>query len=155
MKWTSPDEWARLKAGKGCPLCADQDAAENDFSFLVADLGQSVVRLPRNQHLRGWTTVVFRRHASELFELSPQELAGFWADVSRVARALYRVHRPAKINYCVWGNITPHVHCHLFVRRFDDDPGQPIDQNAKEVFLKPDEYQAMIGQLKEHLKTPE
>jgi diadenosine tetraphosphate (Ap4A) HIT family hydrolase len=152
MQWKSPKEWARLKAGVGCPLCENVDAAENDFSHFVANLPQSVVRLPKNQYMRGWTTVVLKRHASELFELAPGERAGFWDDVSRVAQALYRIHRPAKINYCVWGNFVPHVHCHLFVRTFEDDPGQPIDQNAHEVYLTPAEYQGMISELQAHLR---
>jgi diadenosine tetraphosphate (Ap4A) HIT family hydrolase len=152
MKWRSPEEWAGLKAGIGCPFCDRLEAEENGFSHLVAVLGQSVVRLPKNQHMRGWTTVVLRRHANELFELSPAERAGFWDDVSRVAQALDTIHKPAKINYCIWGNIVPHVHCHLFVRTFQDDPGKPIDQNAQEVFLTPAEYQEMIRELRLHLK---
>lgn len=152
MQWKSPEEWANLKAGAGCPFCENLDADENEFSYLVTSLLHSVVRLPKNQYMRGWTTVVFKRHANELFELAPHECAGFWDDVSRVAQALYRIHQPAKINYCVWGNFVPHIHCHLFVRMFKDDPGQPIDQNAHEVFLMPGEYRQMISELQENLK---
>ena len=62
---------------------------ENRFSFKVAELQQGIVRLARNQYLPGYTVVIFRRHANELFELSVQELTQFWQDVSRVAKVIF------------------------------------------------------------------
>ena len=151
MKWQSPEEWAKLKLGFGCTFCDDVLSVENEFSFKVIELKRSVVRLPRNQYLRGWTIVILKRHANELFELEPGERAEYWDEVAAVARALYGIHDPAKINYCVWGNMVPHLHCHLFVRTFDDDPGKPIDQNEREVLLEHEEYQRMIADLCERL----
>ena len=47
MKWHSPEQWAQLKQGIGCAFCQDLLADENDFSFKVAELEHSVVRLPK------------------------------------------------------------------------------------------------------------
>jgi diadenosine tetraphosphate (Ap4A) HIT family hydrolase len=65
-----------------------------------------------------------KRHACELFELGEQELLEFWQDVARVAKALDTVYQPTKINYCIFGHLCPHIHCHLLVHSFADDPEQ-------------------------------
>jgi diadenosine tetraphosphate (Ap4A) HIT family hydrolase len=151
MKWHTPETWDALKQGQGCAFCTGLLDEANPFSFLVAELEHNVVRLPRNQFMRGWTVVIFKRHANELFELSSAERAGFWDEVSAVAQALQALHAPAKINYCIWGNLTPHLHCHLFPRTFADDPAKPIDQNEREMLLPTEEYRSMIGQLKSRI----
>jgi len=151
MKWRSPEEWAKLKAGVDCPLCQDSFADENQHSFKIIELKKSIVRFNKNQYMPGWTTLVLKRHATELFELEPDERADFWDEVSLAAKTLYDVYRPAKINYCIWGNIMPHVQCHLFTRTFDGDPSKPINQNEKEVFLDKAEYLRVIKRIKDQI----
>jgi diadenosine tetraphosphate (Ap4A) HIT family hydrolase len=151
MKWKEPEEWSRLKTGSDCPMCRESGMDENPHSYKVIELKRSIVRLNKNQYMRGWTTLVLKRHATELFELEPKERTEFWDEVSVVAKALHDIYCPAKINYCIWGNIMPHVHCHLFPRFFDDDPGQPINQNEKEVFLSLDEYRSLINEIQGRL----
>ena len=153
MKWKTPEEWARLKAGIDCPLCRESGMDENPHSYKVIELKRSIVRFNKNQHMPGWTTLVLKRHAAELFDLAPEERAEFWDEVSIVAKVLQDIYWPAKINYCIWGNIMPHVHCHLFPRFFEDDPGQPINQNEKEVFLAEEEYQKIIHKLRNKLSS--
>lgn len=77
MQWLPPDRWEALKQGSDCPMCADMHWDENPFSFFVTRLRQSIVRLPRNQYLRGWAIVIFNRHVNELFELNEHELLAF------------------------------------------------------------------------------
>jgi diadenosine tetraphosphate (Ap4A) HIT family hydrolase len=151
MAWTSLDEWNQLKAGVGCPMCADIHLDENDFSYLVAEFEHTYVRLPKNQFSRGWTIVVLKRHASELFELTELELCAFWRDVALVARALDGLYRPAKVNYAVYGNLCPHIHCHLMLQTFAAGPHQPVDMNAEEVLLQPAEYRQAIDALRQAL----
>src|SRR5216683_5854 len=45
--WMAPEQWARLKRGENCGLCADIHLEVNKFSFLVAKLEWSYVRLAR------------------------------------------------------------------------------------------------------------
>ncbi|HEX5417310.1 MAG TPA: HIT family protein, partial [Chloroflexota bacterium] len=144
--------WIKLKGGIDCPMCADIHLEENEFSFKVVELRTSYVRLPKNQYLRGWTIVALKRHASELFELSEAELLGFWQDVAQVAKALDRIYRPAKISYGVMGFRCPHLHCHLCVHSYADDPHKPIDMNEQTVLLADDEYAAMIAELREAIR---
>lgn len=148
MKWKSPEEWAKLKAGIDCPLCQDSFADENQHSFKIIELKRSNVRFNKNQHMPGWTTLILKRHATELFELETEERSEFWDEVSLVAKALYEVYCPAKINYCIWGNHMPHVHCHLFSQTFNDDPGKPINQNERQVLLHQEEYDRIISEIK-------
>lgn len=145
--WKPPTEWALLQQGIGCPLCADLHSEENPFSYRVKELRQSVVQFSKNQHMRGWTVVIFKRHANELFELTPVELGEFWQDVAEVAKALYVMYQPAKLNYCIFGHHIPHVHCHLIPHYFGEDANKPVNMNKQEVFLTADEYQARIQTL--------
>ena len=149
--WLPPEKWEPLKAGVGCPMCADLHLPENPFSFLVSERRQSYVRLPRNQFMRGWTIVAFKRHACELFELTPTELSEFWQDVSDVAQALDAIYRPVKINYGIFGHLCPHLHCHLLVHSYADDPHKLIDMNEQTVLLTSKEYQTMIDDLRNRL----
>jgi diadenosine tetraphosphate (Ap4A) HIT family hydrolase len=148
MQWISKPEWDKAKAGINCSFCSGIHSDENSYGFKIVELDHSVVRLPKNQYMRGWTIVALKRHANELFELSEAELNGFWREVSMVSKALYTIYSPAKINYCVWGNHSPHLHCHLFVLGFDADPDKPINQNEKEVFLAASEYKRMVTEIK-------
>lgn len=148
MQWMSKPEWDKAKAGTNCSFCREIHGDENSYGFKIVELNHSVVRLPKNQYMRGWTIVALKRHANELFELSDTELSGFWKEVSIVSKALHTMYSPAKINYCIWGNNCPHVHCHLFVLGFDADPDKPINQNEKEVFLGADAYKKMIAEMK-------
>jgi len=152
MRWKPPEEWEALLSGIDCPMCQDIHLDENLFSFKVAELKRSFVRLPKNQHYRGWTIVALKRHANELFELESEELAEFWQDVAQVAKAISSIYQPAKINYGVFGNLCPHIHCHLIVRTYDDDPGKPPFMIEREVFLSQNEYEAMIETLQDAIR---
>jgi len=147
----TPEQWARLKQGEDCGLCADIHLEVNEFSFLVAELEWSYVRLGRNQYRPGWTLVALKRHACELFELTDSESAGFWREVAAVARALDYLYQPAKMNYGVFGNLNPHIHCHLVPQFFADDPTLPLNMQAKEVRLEDQDYQRIIHALRQAL----
>jgi len=144
MQWKTPERWEELKKGINCPMCLDFPQPENKFSFLVTELKQSYVRLPKNQYCFGYTIVAFKRHANELFELSQQELSEFWEDVAITARALDEIYHPTKIDYLIFGHHCPHLHCHLVLQTFDNDPSVAVKMDEKEVFLKPKKYQDMI-----------
>jgi diadenosine tetraphosphate (Ap4A) HIT family hydrolase len=151
MHWKSPDEWRQMKSGLDCQVCADIHLEVNAFSYLVAEFEHTYVRLPKNQYMPGWTIVFLKRHANELFELTETELLGFWRDVARVARALDQLYQPAKINYAVYGNLNPHVHCHLVLQHFTSDPTKPLNMNEQEVLLTDVAYQQSVRELQHAL----
>jgi diadenosine tetraphosphate (Ap4A) HIT family hydrolase len=87
----------------------------------IADCGLTVAYLFEDQFFPGWTVLVLKRHATELFELSREERGQLIEEVNIVARVLAEVFKPVKINYGVLGNQLPHIHWHV-VPRLADDP---------------------------------
>jgi len=111
-----------------CPMC---DLIVKEGELHVADLPTARVYFNEDQFFPGWVYVVLRRHATELYELSPAERAAHVEDVSRVAGALAAVYRPAKMNYELLGNQVPHIHWHLVPRLAGDpDPQWPVWRTA-------------------------
>jgi len=87
----------------------------------IATLGESAVYLHDDQFFPGWSVLVLRRHATELFELEPDERARLMSEVSGVAHALKLVFDARKINYALFGNLVPHAHWHV-IPRLPTDP---------------------------------
>jgi diadenosine tetraphosphate (Ap4A) HIT family hydrolase len=82
----------------------------------------------------GYAYVIWKgRHVAEPTELSDDEAAGFWSEVSRVAAAIERRYQPMKMNWLSLGNGVPHLHLHLIPRDADDPAaGGPIEADAFE-----------------------
>lgn len=93
----------------------------------VAELPASVALLGHDQFYRGYTVVVARTHATELYRLAEAECAQYLRDMVRVAAAIARAFAPRKLNYECLGNTVPHLHWHLLPRYADDpNPTRPI-----------------------------
>ncbi len=75
-------------------------------------------------------------------------MSGFWGEVSRVASVLNQMFSPAKMNYMVFGNRCPHIHCHLVPVTYEDDAHKPINMLEKEVLRSEDEYQNTIFEMR-------
>jgi len=106
-----------------CPACSGRWPRAD---HRVTDLGGSVAYLNEDQFFPGWTVLVFKRHASELYELSRAERAGLMEEVSEVARALATAFDAVKVNYELLGNQIPHIHWHIVPRLAGDPaPGGP------------------------------
>ena len=71
----------------------------------VRDLPASVAILGHDQFYRGYTVVIARTHATELYHLPEGELAQYLADMVRVARALDQAFHPRKMNLRVPGQL--------------------------------------------------
>ena len=58
----------------------------------------------------------------------------------RVGQALQTVFNPLKMNFNILGNAVPHLHAHILPRYYGDpEPHRPIDPNAAQTFLEPEE----------------
>lgn len=77
-KWTDPEEWARLVGGESCPIC--RPGAPLDA---IAELEVSSVMMGEDAPIRGYCWLLFRRHAVELHDLTPNEGAAYMRDVQR------------------------------------------------------------------------
>jgi len=122
-KWSNPEEWEQLRSAESCPVCLrgrpPNIIAELDASFLIAG---------EDAPMKGYCFLLLKKHAVELYELSPEEAAAFMRDVQRASKAVHEVTRSVKLNYEIHGNTIPHLHLHLFPRYVGDAfENQPIN----------------------------
>jgi diadenosine tetraphosphate (Ap4A) HIT family hydrolase len=100
-----------------CPACTGRWPAPGQR---IADCGVTIAYLHDDQFFAGWTVLVLKRHATELWQLEQGERAALIEEVSRVARALGAAFSAVKLNYELLGNQIGHIHWHLIPRRADD-----------------------------------
>lgn len=123
--------FAALARGDGCPMC-EPGADETPFGVRVLEGRWSDAYLGRYPVRPGYTYVIWKgRHVAEPTELSDEEAAGFWGEVTQVARGVAARTRPVKMNWLSLGNGVPHLHVHLVPRPADDArAGGPLESEA-------------------------
>jgi len=121
----------------------------------IADCGPAKAYLHEDQFFPGWTLLILKRHATELYELDGAERAALMEAVTDVSRALAAVYDAVNMNYELLGNLLPHIHWHLVPRRADDPiPRQPVRALPHEPrLLSPAERRARIEAIRARL-TP-
>ena len=112
----------RTMTAPSCKACSGAWPQANQF---IADFPMTRAYLHDDQFFPGWTVLVLRRHATELFHLSPDERRQLMEEVAQVSESLTRVYDARKINYELLGNQLPHIHWHL-IPRLTADPA-PLD----------------------------
>jgi diadenosine tetraphosphate (Ap4A) HIT family hydrolase len=142
-----------------CPMVAALEGAETyqapsgGKSRRVAVLPTAVAVLGNDQYYPGYTLVIARRHATELYHLPDAESTAYFQDMLRVARAIDRAFSPRKMNYELLGNTVAHLHWHLFPRYAGDpNPARPTWENAHAPkLLAEPEYARTIQAIQSHL----
>ena len=118
----------------------------------IRDRPYSIVYLFRDQKNKGRCVVAFKGHKTEYFQLTPEENAGYFADVAKVAKVLDELYHPDKINYATYGDGMPHVHVHIVPKyKGGVSWGQPFSDSLPKVLLTDAEYDAMIADLRAKL----
>ena len=118
----------------------------------ICDLKYGKVYLNRDQKHKGRCIVALKEHRTEYFQMSEEENAGFFAEVSVVAKAIYEVFRPDKINYATFGDLVPHVHVHIVPKYKDGlNWGAPFDDTLPKQLLGDNDYDVIIQQLREKI----
>jgi diadenosine tetraphosphate (Ap4A) HIT family hydrolase len=120
----------------------------------IADLGLSKAYLHEDQFFNGWTVVVFKRHATELFHLAPPERSQLTEEVSRIAKTLAEIYEAKKINYELLGNQLPHIHWHVIPRLANDPaPLEPVWRVEHQAMrLGSPDLQQQIQQIQKQLQ---
>lgn len=133
-----------------CKACQGSWPREDHF---IADLGLSKAFLHDDQFFPGWTIVVFKRHATELFHLAPTERIQLMEEVNLVAKTLAQVYEARKINYELLGNLLPHIHWHVIPRLADDPaPLEPVWRVRHEpIRLAPPDLQQQTHRIRARL----
>ncbi len=136
-----------------CVACRGTWPRQDHF---VAELGLSKVYLHDDQFFPGWTVVVFQRHATELFQLTPTERFQLIEEVNRVAKTIADVYHAQKMNYGLLGNQLPHIHWHLIPRLAGDPaplepvwrvPHEPVQLELQELKRETDQIRAAMQKL--------
>jgi diadenosine tetraphosphate (Ap4A) HIT family hydrolase len=124
--------------------------------FAIGDLGLSTAYLNDDQFFPGWTVLVFKRHATELFHLAPTERIQLMEEVSRLAKVLAETFTATKMNYELLGNQVPHIHWHVIPRLpHDPAPLQPIWGIPHDrVVLSREEIRTTISRIQKGLGRP-
>jgi diadenosine tetraphosphate (Ap4A) HIT family hydrolase len=136
-----------------CKACVGAWPRPDHF---IADCGVTRAYLHDDQFFPGWTVLVLKRHAAELFHLSRDERSGLIEDVSAVAAMLAKEWRAVKINYELLGNQLPHIHWHL-IPRLPQDPAplEPVWRITHgPIQLPPDRLDSMIERLRKVWPAP-
>ncbi|MBN1513066.1 MAG: HIT family protein [Phycisphaerae bacterium] len=136
--------WSQKVAGQDCPVCAATPEAEDPLWLVTLPSGR--VLLQDDADFPGYCILYFRRHVTELFELTTGEQGQLIEDIGRLARAISGTCRPAKLNYACLGNEVPHLHWHV-VPRYPEDGwwGQAFlaRSPAQRKILEPGKYERL------------
>lgn len=100
--------------------------------------------------MKGYCFLLYKRHAVELYELSPEEANAFMRDAQRTAKAVHEITGAVKLNYEIHGNTIPHLHLHLFPRYIGDPfENQPINPRiVKNPVYAPGEFAEFAERLR-------
>lgn len=104
-----------------CPFCHKLTRLHELPDDIVWQFVHSVAFLGPWQFYHGYCILVWRRHATELSQLSETERRGYLDEMCLLAEAIKQCFSPHKLNYELLGNQVPHLHWHLFPR-YRDDP---------------------------------
>ncbi len=135
---------------ESCLACTGQWPAPEQR---IADCGSTIAYLHDDQFFGGWTFLVLKRHATELWQLETAERARLMEEITWVARAVSAAFGAVKMNYELLGNAIAHIHWHLVPRRADDlSPRQPVWTVAHEPRrLAAGEMAERIALIRSHL----
>jgi len=133
-----------------CPMCRRW---EDEKDLQVIELQNSYVTLNRDQFFPGYTLLFTKDHVTELFHLHRDVRSALMEEVSTVAKALFTIFKPDKINYELLGNMVPHIHWHI-VPRFASEPLWPRPiwaETHEELTLQAEEYRQRTATIRSAL----
>ncbi len=119
----------------------------------IQELPTAIVVLSNDQYYPGYTLVIAKTHATELYHLPENESTQYCQDMLRVAKAIATVFQPRKMNYELLGNTVAHLHWHLVPRYgWDPNPQRPIWEHLHEPkMLSLQEYAKTIAAIRRAL----
>ena len=134
-----------------CKACAGEWPPKD---HMIADLDMTIAYLFDDQFFPGWTVLVLKRHATELFDLTQEERRQLIEEVAEVAAALAVAFDAVKVNYELLGNQLPHIHWHVIPRLAGDPSLREAVWTVRHEPLRlgHEERRERISRITEHLK---
>jgi diadenosine tetraphosphate (Ap4A) HIT family hydrolase len=119
----------------------------------IQDLPASIAVLTDDQYYLGYTLVIAKTHATELYHLPESESLQYYQDMLRAAHAIGTAFKPQKMNYALLGNLVGHLHWHLIPRYgWDPQPQRSIWEYPHEPkIVSPDDYAKTIVAIRQTL----
>lgn len=102
----------------GCMYC-EQGVKLDELMISVCELTYTRVYLVKNQNYVGRCVVVYKNHVHEMFEISQEERNGYFFELSLVSKVINDMYGAAKMNYGIYGDNVPHLHCHVIPKQRD------------------------------------
>lgn len=153
--WMPLAKWRGLIDGDTCPMCGDQSADENEYSYKIALLESGRLQLQKNQFIKGYCILIAEGHYSELHSMPTDHQAAFLRDMVRVGAALTTIFGADKMNYEILGNGIPHVHAHIKPRYYGEGAPRRIGNSAGVHHLTAEAYQQRVADIRSALQQLE
>ncbi|MDL2324715.1 HIT family protein [Ruminococcaceae bacterium OttesenSCG-928-A16] len=136
-----------------CFYCEKNEKLDS-LMIPIVELEYSNVYLNRDQKHKGRCIVALKQHKTEYFQLDSTQNAGFFAEVTTVAKALQNLFNPGKINYATFGDLVPHLHVHVVPKYVDGlQWGAPFDDSVPKQLCSEAEYQRLVQQIEKEIEN--
>ena len=118
----------------------------------VGDLGLCRVLLMDDSRY-AWLILVPRRaDIREVYELTSEEQAQLWQEVTEVGQIMMKKLAGHKLNVAALGNMVPQLHLHVIVRNEDDpDWPAPVWGHSPAVMHTPEQLQNRLTLIQQAL----
>ena len=135
-----------------CFYC-EKNETLNQLMTRICTLKVSEVYLVKNQNFPGRCVVAFKDHKTEWFQLTEEERNDFGRDMAVVAEAIYCLFEADKLNYAIYGDGVPHLHCHIIPKKKGGYCwGSAFDMSGNRTELSEEEFQARIDLIYNYIK---
>ena len=135
-----------------CAYCMQGELVEK-FGYPVGKMPSGYLYIFKEQSKMGRLILAYKDHVSEIVDISDEERNQFFADINNVAKAIYKIFSPSKVNYGMYGDTGCHLHMHL-VPKYEggDECGSTFTMNPDKKYLNDNEYEEMAKILRRELK---
>lgn len=141
---------------KNCAYCMKDEnpSLYEKFGYFCVELPTSNVYIFKEQSHKGRAIVAYKKHVSEIVELTDEERNAFFADVNLVASAIHKAFNPDKLNYGMYGDTGHHLHVHLCPKYKDEyEWGGVFLMNPQLHTVSEAECEELSKQLKEAINS--
>lgn len=137
-----------------CTICKwNNQIIHNKHPSFVREMETGYVILAEHQYFKGYVLFLSKTCSAELHDLTPQTRMLFLNEMSLISQAVATAFKPAKLNYELLGNLTPHMHWHIIPRyKTDDHPEKSIWELDKTILCNSNTIPS-IEERKQLIKT--
>lgn len=139
---------------KDCKYCKVIAKKEERKGGIIFE-NEVVVAFLGSQHHKAHTSIVIKKHITDMLELTQWERDCFFNCMIMLAKAVKKAFNPDKLNYALLGNWVPHLHWHIYPRyKTDKDWGDPPEYGKKIIFSEKEMIE-LVQKIQESLNEDE